>query len=331
MAEYTLSPKDSWRGIILLGLNTATYKLALANCLMQYVAQGKTDVTITELAKDFFAVYSTRLENGRPQLILPNRITVMERVVEQFKLGKLTRSQAILRVEKEAFGDVIPRFHTVDNEPVPVRFYAQTRSGLVITDEAFAVLSSGDQSAILQQEVASRWDLLEAAFEVRRNNLQLQNDIRRFYLLNGYDRTDLTYLQPVLDGYQQGICFYCSESMVNSHVAVDHVIPRQVLNHDEVWNLVLAHEFCNQQKSDFLPSTAHIEQLVERNEFLIVSNHPLKDKIIQSLGNTPGERIQRVLQIYEQARIVIGYTWEGVKGYSARTDPLYHYFVRGRQ
>lgn len=330
MTENTISPKDSWRGIILLGLNTATYKLALANCLMQYATQGKTTVPLDELAKDFFDIYLARLENGKPQLILPNRMTVMEKVVEQFRLGKLDRAQAIFSVEKEAFQDVIPRFHTVDNKPVPARFYEQTTSGLIITDAAFAVLSGNDQP-ILQQDITSRWDLLEAAFEVRRSNIQLQNDIRRFYLLRGYERTYITRLRPVLNGYQQGFCFYCSEPMADSQVAVDHVIPRQVVFHDEVWNLVLAHGFCNQQKSDFLPSMSHIEQLIYRNEFFIKSNHPLKDKIIQMLGNNPPERLQRVLEIYNHAKVVVGHTWEGVRGYNPRTDPLYHYFVRGKR
>jgi len=212
MMKTPITPKDSWRGIILLGLNTATYKLALAHCLLQYVAQDQSSVPMCDLARDFFDIYLSRLENGKPQLVMANRLTVMERVVEQYRLGKLNRSQAILRVENEAFGDVIPRFHNVDNEPVPTRFYETTPSGLVITDDTFAVLSGPDQ-AILRQDINSRWDLLEAAFEMRRGDAKLQNDIRRFYLLKGYERTAVTHMRPVLDGYQQGKCFYCGEQM----------------------------------------------------------------------------------------------------------------------
>jgi hypothetical protein len=321
-----LTPKDSWRGIILLGLNTATYKLALANCLIQYAEQEKIIVPLAELAQDFFDLYLTRLENGKPQLVMPNRLTVMERIVEQHRLGKLTREQAILRVEKEAFSDVIPRFHKVDNEPVPTKFYEHTQSGLIITDDAFSVLSGSDL-LLLKQDVASRWDLLEAAFEMRRSNIKLQNDIRKFYFLHGHERTNITYLRPVLDGYQQGICFYCGEAMTGA-VDVDHVIPRQVICNDDVWNLVLTHEFCNQQKSDYLPSMAHIEQLLYRNEFFIKSNHPLAGQIINALGAIPSVRTKRVLEIYKQAQVIIGSTWEGVRGYNPREDPLYLYFVR---
>ncbi len=36
MESSTLSPLDNWRGIILLGKNTATYKIALAKCLIKF-------------------------------------------------------------------------------------------------------------------------------------------------------------------------------------------------------------------------------------------------------------------------------------------------------
>ena len=115
--------------------------------------------------------------------------------------------------------------------------------------------------------------------------------------------------------------------MDDTRVAVDHVIPRQLVYHDEVWNLVLAHQLCNLQKSDLLPSKAYVLQLIERNESLIKSNHPLKNKIIQALGTTPAKRRRRVFEIYKDAQEVIGYTWEGVRNYNPRTDPLFHYFV----
>jgi len=90
--------------------------------------------------------------------------------------------------------------------------------------------------------------LLEAAFLMKRENNELSNDIRNFYLQKGYARKDITETRPVLNGYQQGICFYCGEVMREDDVHVDHVIPRQLVNHDEIWNLALAHGFCNEQK-----------------------------------------------------------------------------------
>jgi hypothetical protein len=42
--------EDYWRGIILLGRNVATYKLALAKSLLELAATGKTFVKLEDLA-----------------------------------------------------------------------------------------------------------------------------------------------------------------------------------------------------------------------------------------------------------------------------------------
>lgn len=329
MSTSTFSPKDYWRAIILYGLNTATYKIALARCLFQFAQAGKTGVLIPELAEAFFDVYQARLEQNRPQLDHPNRQTVMEQVVALYKLGKLSRSDAIDRVAAEAFNDVIPRFHHVYKAPVPTRFYEYSSAGLVLTDAIFTVQAYPEREALLA-ELNARWDLLEAAFTIRRDQSVLVTDIRALYLANGYERRNITENRPVLNGYQQGRCFYCGEAMPDDAVAVDHVIPRQVLQHDEIWNLVLAHAFCNTQKSDLVPDRHYLEKLIERNEHFIASNHPIKPKLIAQLGTQPDQRRRFVEKVYIDAKHVLGarYTWEGIRGYHPATDPFYKSVIR---
>ena len=106
-------------------------------------------------------------------------------------------------------------------------------------------------------------------------------------------------------------------------------MPRQLLQHDEIWNLVLAHQFCNEQKSDSLPSRPYIDKLIQRNEYFIVSNHPIKNKLVAQLGASQKKRKDYILSRYEDAKTVIGYTWEGIKGYNPSTDVLYKAFIRG--
>lgn len=320
------STTDAWRAIILFGLNTATYKVALGHALHALVKQGKTTATMHELATVFFDLYNQRLDNGMPQLVNTDRLTVMERVVGRFKGGAIDRTEAIATVEREAFDDVIPRFHVVNNQPLPVKFYETTGSGLVLTDAVHGVLGGLD-GAILLDELGARWGLIEAAFAMRRGDVRLVNDIRSFYLASGHERRNVAHLRPALNGYQNGACFYCSESM-GSDVHVDHVIPRQVINHDQVWNLVLAHSFCNEQKSDALPSPKYVSRLVERNEYFIASNHPLKNRLIRELGNTPDTRRARVMETYQDACVVIRHTWEGIRGYDPEHDQFYKSFVR---
>lgn len=327
MGNIIFTNDDYWRAVILYGLNTATYKIALAQCLISFSEQGLTKVTMPQMAEAFFDIYLKRLENGKPQLLLPDRMTVMERVVMQFNTGSFSRKQAIDEVERAAFGDVIPRFHTVNDSPLPVKFYDYTKNGLVLTDNLYEAVSGGGKET-LKAELGSRWDLLEAAFEMHREESELINDIRQFYLSKGYARTDITHTRPVLNGYQNGVCFYCGELMAGDDVHVDHVIPRQLLYHDEIWNLVLAHNFCNLQKSDSLPGPAYIQKLIDRNEHFIASNHPIKKRLIQQMGKTHIERNRFVWKTYEDAKTVIRYTWEGIKGYNPQTDPFYKTFVR---
>lgn len=70
--------------------------------------------------------------------------------------------------------------------------------------------------------------------------------------------------------YQGNRCFYCGEE-VGEPVNVDHVLPRQALKHDDVWNLVLVHEFCNLQKEDRLVGPHFIRKLIARNEIIMGS------------------------------------------------------------
>jgi 5-methylcytosine-specific restriction endonuclease McrA len=316
----TPAPADYWRAIILYGLNTATYKPALGQTLLSFAQQGKTTVTMPELAEAFFDLYHARLQTGKPQLAQPNRLTVMERIVAAHNAGRLTRAAAIDRVAREAFGDVLPRFHSVNNRPLSLRFYEQTATGLVLTDAVGALATAPPTAqAALRDELTARWDLLEGAFEIRRDNFALANDIRRIYLTAGYARRDLTATRPVLHAYQDGRCFYCGEPLGPEPVHVDHVIARQLLQHDDLWNLVLAHDVCNELKSDALPALHYIAKLVARNERFISSNHPIKDKLIAQLGPTPDARRRFTLRVYDDARRVLP-LWPGLPGYNPATD-----------
>lgn len=148
-------------------------------------------------------------------------------------------------------------------------------------------------------------------------------------MLDGDERTNITNNISVLNAYQKGICFYCGEALEGHSIHVDHVIPRQFVYHDEIWNLVLAHEFCNLQKSDALPDRQYIDKLILRNEHFIASNHPIKEKLIKTLGKTQLDRKKYILKVYEDAKIVIPYTWEGIRGYNPNTDEFYKSIIRG--
>lgn len=326
MEKY--SDKDFWRMLTLYGRNTATYKIALGQCLCNFTEADETNITMERLAREFFDLYNARLDNGMPQLDHETRLTVMERVVARYKGGVIGYDEAIDYVAKNAFSDVVPRFHNLDRMPLDHHFYEMTDSGIVLTDSVFRVFDGADKET-LKQELDARWSLLESAFAIRRENAQLINDIKQFYLLRGYDRTDITYMKDMLNGYQESRCFYCGELLDPDAIHVDHVIPRSFICHDEPWNLVLAHDGCNEQKSDALPSKYYIQKLVDRNERLIKSNHPLSQKIKDSLGETPQARRRETFRIYNQILDAVGEknVWGGSHGFIPEKDPFYRSMI----
>lgn len=313
---FPLTPQDYWRAIVLYGNNVATYKLALADCLIAFAEQRMTHVSRHELAQAFFVRYRDRLVNGLPQQSNPARKTVLERTVAAYQTGQLTETAAIEQVARQGFGDVVPRFHTVNGAPVPLTFYEQTATGLVLTDALLSLFSERLRPD-LQSEVASRWDLVEAAFAMHLPVEVLGTNEHTFYRTNGYERVDITSTHPVLNGYQNGLCFYCGEpldeagSLGGALVHVDHVIPRTFLQHDEIWNLVLAHSACNLAKSAQLPALRYVERLYKRNEYYIASNHPIRRQLIRQLGNTPTTRRSFLQQVYAEAARVLIHVWTG--------------------
>ncbi len=255
-----LSSQDYWHAIVLYGAS-ARHLQDRSGALLDGATpeHGKTQVSKNELAQAFFQEYCQRLANGLPQQTNPARKTVLERAVEAFERGDLRETAAIDLVERQGFSDVVPRFHTVNRDPIPLRLYEATSTALVLTDDLLATVAGSSQEA-LRAEALSRWDLLDAAFAMHLPVEVLGTDEHMLYRTTGYERINFTGTYPVPSGYQNGLCFYCEEPIAGELVHVDHVIPRTFLNHDEIWNLVLAHNRCNLEKSARLPSRNDREQ-----------------------------------------------------------------------
>lgn len=323
---------DFWRGIILYGINAATYKIALGKSLLTLATRGEATVHWEDLSREFLQQYLDRLAQGnRPQQGNPAHKTTMERIVARYAGGKgsLSLDSAIQEVAREGFVDVIPRFQTIgtDKEIVAGRFYEfDFGKKLTLKDATFALAQ--DKSGELQEELEARWSLLEGAFIINQGQFQLANDVRETYLLQGYARTNLTKNIPFLQAYQGNVCFYCCEPMPQSDVHVDHVLPRQVVFHDEIWNLVLCHSTCNLLKSDKLVPEHYVTKLVARNENIMGSNHPWKHKISRQLGERPQERSATLGAHYAKIGTALGpYYWGGVQGYVPANDPFYRRLI----
>lgn len=111
-------------------MNTATYKIALEQALINFTTMDKNYVSMDMLAESFFDLYHERLKKNMPQMSIQGRRTAMERIIDLYNLGRLDRDEAINKVKLEAFNDVIPRFHTVNGIDLPISFYEVGKEGL---------------------------------------------------------------------------------------------------------------------------------------------------------------------------------------------------------
>lgn len=317
--------EDFFKGIVLFGLNAATYKMALAQTMLNASRNQSNELLWSDLSENYFNAYLDRLEsNPMPQQANPNRLTKMERIVKEYQLDALTKNEAIQKVGDTAFEDVVPRFQTIGTDKnIVANYFYDIEYGrrLVLKDSLLSL--SIDQMNTLDGEITARWGLLEGAFSINQSSFELANDIREIYLKFGYERKPLTSNIPFLSGYQGNVCFYCGEPMDND-IHVDHVLPRQVINHDEVWNLVLAHGDCNLLKSDRLVGEHFMRKLIARNENIMGSNHPWKSKIQTALGTTPKRRASTLTAHYDNMKTVLGrYYWGGNESYNPASDPFY--------
>jgi hypothetical protein len=320
------STQDHWKALVLYGLNTATYKIAFGKTLLKLSAEGTTTVPWEVLSRQFLDQYIARLsvESPMPQLDHPGRVTVMERVVAKCRSGNIGYDQAIEMVGRHAFDDVVPRFQNLGRRSAFTGMFYEFTAGqnLVLTDDLLKLSETNREE--LEAELDARWGLLEGAFKIGTNNFQLNNDLRLIYIENGYERTSITKNIPFLQGYQGNTCFYCGEPIHGSDTEVDHVLPRQVIQHDEIWNLALAHSICNGQKVDRLIGPHFLQKLIARNENIMGSNHPWKKRIEAALGKTKVQRKKTTEDHYANVSQILGWNyWGGDAGYSPENDPFF--------
>ena len=318
--------EDYWRSIILYGLNQATYKIALGKTLVSLSEKNLNHVPWDMLSLEFLEQYQKRLnvEEPMPQQANPSRRTFMERAVRKLDLGSTDIDETIFNVGKEGFNDVIRRFHNIAKfTDFQGKFYSYDfGKSITLTDNLHNVVDQHNKDILV--ELDSRWALLEGAFTIKADNYELANEILDTYLLKGEERKNLTNNIPFLQGYQGNICFYCAEPVLGvKHV--DHVLPRQILQHDEIWNLIVAHADCNLMKTDRLVGEHYINKLIARNETIMGSTHPWREEIKKQLGSTRLKRASQLRYHYNNVKVVLGTNayFGGRENFRPDLDPFF--------
>lgn len=311
--------ENYWRSVILFGKNVASYKFALAKSLMELAQTGKTFIRLEELAEPFSRHITEHLKIEDKQTT--SKSSSFLNVCRQFNAGEIAKEQLINQTVKLGFINVIDAFHNLSGAEISQRFFTDERQGakrgIALTDELFQLLES-EQFQSLSQEVEARWRLVETAWQLKisRNLILVSYEPETELLFTRSNRRrNVTSCRDALNGYQKGKCFYCFgdifiELATDNLVHVDHFFAHTLGKYgiaqpiDGVWNLVLACQVCNcgvNGKFDRLPTLRYLERLHTRNEFLIRSDNPLKETLIQQTGETATARRRFLQNNYNRA------------------------------
>lgn len=322
--------EDYWRGIILLGRNVATYKLALAQSLLEISLVGKTFVTMEELAIPYTRNLTEHLRVTEKQIT--SKSSKFLEACRQFNLGKLSQTGLVDCAVNIGFNNVIDAFHIVNQGEIQQRFFIDDRSsrkGITLTDELLT-LAKTTQASNLPIEVEARWRLVETAWSLalppQLLALQYDENLEALFVNVQNARINVTSCRDALNGYQKGRCFYCFreiiiERSVNSNVDVDHFFPITLaqypefmgLNLNGVWNLVLSCSTCNRgQGGKFarVPTIRLLERFHTRNQFYIESTLPLRETMMNQLGATESARRNFLQQVHRDATTRLLHPWE---------------------
>ena len=329
------TPEDFWRGIVDYGENQTTYKPALGSILMGYANKNLEKVTLDELADDFFQIYDNRIKRtGKSQYKKHDNDSVVEKQIRNVLNGTTTKTKALNKIKSGPLLDqVLPYFLNVFGlKPIPVKFYSVSDDKRTLNlHDPLLNLFTDNQNRHYLNKINARWNLLEHSFEeiAEAERIFVDTLQEQMFVIRKDVRTNLTPFKPALSSYQQDRCFYCGEKLSLEENHVDHVIPFKALNHNELWNLVVAHKRCNLRKSAYLVGPHFIENLIDRNEFVIKSHLPLHKEIQADLGATPVARKKTITDTYLFVKNEKKFRmWEGDPKYDPRNDSFYRGWIR---
>ena len=171
MTEFHLiqpTLENYYRGIILFGANVASYKFALGKSLIELASNPNDLIPIEELANHFSTHVAEHVAHTPKQSTRNGKVRYFD-LCEKHSQGEATKDELVAFTVKNAFNDVIDRFHIVNGQEVDKRFYVderRTNKGIRLTNELRQLVLEND-GADLTPEIESRWRLVETAWGLR--------------------------------------------------------------------------------------------------------------------------------------------------------------------
>ena len=335
LIEPTL--ENYYRGIILFGANVASYKFALGKSLIELASNEDDLIPIEELADHFSAHVAEHVAHTPKQSTRNGSVRYFD-LCEEYSQGETTKDELVAYTVKNAFNDVIDRFHIINGQEVDKRFYLderKTNKGIRLTNEMRQLVLE-HSGADLTPEIESRWRLVETAWGLglSRNVVAVghDTDTESLVITQNNRRKSVTSSRNALNGYQRGKCFFCYDHISIRHkhpslAHVDHFFPHILKSEgigeliNGVWNLVLSCPTCNGsgEKGAKVPSPTLVARLSRRNEYLIESNHPLKETVILQTGKTKQARQTFLQDKLNIARNALHHVWHPI----VKGDPTF--------
>ncbi|MCW2933087.1 MAG: hypothetical protein JWM19_4049 [Actinomycetia bacterium] len=299
----------SWRWAVLMGANSRTYKFALGDALLELAASGRDAVTIEELAARYAMGIARRVGDApqaseRMSLAAADFLTVAtEEAAESLAAGQPSE-RLVQAAVKSIPGMVMDKFHNVRGGELPHTFYSLSGRGrgrTVQLSPDLRRIAVSPQLASLRDELDARWSIVETSFTtgVGRSVMEdgLAVDFAEWRLTDRRRRRSVAGVKEAVVGFQHGRCLTCGDMMwPGDRVAIDHVFPLALMDNfpvarqwpeldlDRVWNLAPAHYDCNADKSARPPTAEELSRLVQRNEAIMSSPHPLRRTLEITLG-----------------------------------------------
>ncbi|PGZ92175.1 HNH endonuclease domain-containing protein [Bacillus sp. AFS029533] len=312
------SEESQFRAVFLFGRNVATYKFALAKSLLQLSKKNNGFISLEDLSPIYVQHMLEHVRSGKRQITSSSSKFI--HACQLYDSDQITWEQLLTITEKLGFNNVLDAFHNIPTGNLETSFFEKVvqgnKLGIVLTDDLFKLGESIEHDN-MYEEIEGRWNLVETAWNERNTFLEVKFDIDLEELfnirpvtaqgyMNSHNRISLTPVRKPLNGYQKGKCFYCFNSISidskkQNTCDIDHFIPLSIqynsnsdLDLNGVWNLVLSCQDCNRGevngKFARLPHKDLLLRLHKRNEYLIDSNHPLKETLIMRTGSTSSSR-----------------------------------------
>ena len=186
MNNKSFSGYEILNAIIANGLNTGTHKIVLFQTLAQFYESGHSTIKWEDLSKTYLDIYIKRLKKNRmPQQSIPHRQSIQENVFDLLENEKISKDEAINRIGKKGFNDVIPRFHSFGKDSTTFEnFFYNFYPGkkLILKDNLFKISKLNINELVLQ--ATSKLGTLEGNYLLKHKTykkFKLYND-KKIYL-----------------------------------------------------------------------------------------------------------------------------------------------------